>query len=143
MKKDWDPQRLDVRSFARVGATISGETELMFTGVASALGHIRNGRLKALSINGPRRSAAKTYVTKALKTVSGTAEGDPQVALVEAIRALDLAAKVGAIHPNAAARRKSRLAKKVNAAVGGAHVQTSSHVTKTTGKAAAAKAAGT
>ena len=24
MKKDWDPQRLDVRSFARVGATISG-----------------------------------------------------------------------------------------------------------------------
>ena len=48
-----------------VGATISGETEFMFTGVASALGHIRNGRLKALSINGPRRSPALPAVPTA------------------------------------------------------------------------------
>ena len=59
----------------------------------------------------------------------------------EALSALDRAAKAGAIHPNAAARRKSRLTRKVNAALGGAHVQTSGHVTKQTSKAAAAKAA--
>jgi tripartite-type tricarboxylate transporter receptor subunit TctC len=39
-----------------VSATITGETDLMFTGVASAVGHIKTGRLRALSINGPRRS---------------------------------------------------------------------------------------
>ena len=41
-----------------VTATVSGETALMFTGVASALGHIRAGRLRALSVNGPSRSPA-------------------------------------------------------------------------------------
>ena len=39
-------------------ATVSGETSLMFTGVASALAHIKAGRLRALSVNGPRRSRA-------------------------------------------------------------------------------------
>ena len=43
---------------------------------------------------------------------------DPEAALAEALSALDRAAKVGAIHPNAAARRKSRLTLKVNAALG-------------------------
>ena len=62
-------------------------------------------------------------------------------ALAEALSALDRAAKVGAIHPNAAARRKSRLTRKVNAALGGEQVQTGGRVVKTTGKAAAAKAA--
>ena len=62
-------------------------------------------------------------------------------ALAEALSALDRAAKVGAIHPNAAARRKSRLTRKVNAALGGDARQTGGRVAKTTGKAAAAKAA--
>ena len=43
--------------------------------------------------------------------------------------------------PERAARRKSRLTRKVNAALGGAHVTTGGRVVKTTGKAAAAKAA--
>ena len=91
---------------------------------------------------GPRRSAAKTYVAKALTLAATPVEGqDPSVALIEALSALDRAAKAGAIHPNAAARRKSRLTRKVNAALGGAHVQTSGHVTKQTSKAASAKAA--
>ena len=91
----------------------------------------------------PRRSAAKTYVAKALTAAAHPAEStiDPEVALAEALSALDRAAKVGAIHPNAAARRKSRLTRKVNAALGGEHVQTGGRVVKTTGKAAAAKAA--
>ena len=41
------------------------------------------------------------------------------MALIDALSALDRAAKAGAIHPNAAARRKSRLTIKVNAALGG------------------------
>jgi len=91
---------------------------------------------------GPRRSAAKTYVAKALTVAAAPSEGqDPVAALTEALSALDRAAKAGAIHRNAAARRKSRLTLKVNAAIGGAHVQTSGHVTKQTSKAQAQKAA--
>jgi ribosomal protein S20 len=91
---------------------------------------------------GPRRSAAKTYVAKALSTVETST--DPETAsavLIEALSALDRAAKAGAIHPNAAARRKSRLTRKVNAAVGGTALGGAGKVTKQTGKAAAAKAA--
>jgi len=90
----------------------------------------------------PRRTAAKTFVAKALDIA--THQADPVVAataLAEAHAALDRAAKTGAIHPNAAARRKSRLTLKFNAATGGAQVQTSTRVTKTTSKAQAAKAA--
>jgi ribosomal protein S20 len=91
----------------------------------------------------PRRSAAKTYVAKALSAAAQPADesNDPVAALVEALSALDRAAKVGAIHPNAAARRKSRLTRKVNASIGGDHAQTGPRIVKTTGKAAAAKAA--
>ena len=69
----------------------------------------------------PRRTAAKTFVAKALSAAAQPAEStiDPIAALAEALSALDRAAKVGAIHPNAAARRKSRLTLKVNAALGG------------------------
>ena len=92
----------------------------------------------------PRRSAAKTFVASALSVA--THDADPETAakaLAEAHAALDRAAKVGAIHPNAAARRKSRLTLKFNAATGGAAVQTSGRVVKTTSKAQAAKAAKT
>jgi DNA-binding protein HU-beta len=91
---------------------------------------------------GPRRTAAKTYVSKALAVATAPADGaDPVAALAEALSALDRAAKAGAIHPNAAARRKSRLTRKVNAALGGDTAHTSGRVTKQTGKAAAQKAA--
>jgi ribosomal protein S20 len=91
---------------------------------------------------GPRRTAAKTYVAKALAVATNPVDGvDATAALTDALSALDRAAKAGAIHPNAAARRKSRLTRKVNAAVGGAQVQTSARAVKVTGKAAAAKAA--
>jgi ribosomal protein S20 len=91
----------------------------------------------------PRRTAAKTYVAKALAAATQPADAsiDPTAALAEALSALDRAAKAGAIHPNAAARRKSRLTIKVNAAVAGSALQTGGRVVKTTGKAAAAKAA--
>ena len=41
-----------------VSATLTGETDMMFTGIASAIGFIKAGRLRALSINGPKRSPA-------------------------------------------------------------------------------------
>ncbi|MEW6226169.1 MAG: 30S ribosomal protein S20, partial [Chloroflexota bacterium] len=90
----------------------------------------------------PRRSAAKTLVAKAVSVAMAQPESDDvATTLAEAISALDRAAKTGAIHPNAAARRKSRLVLKINAAVGGSAVVAGGHVAKTTGKAAAAKAA--
>jgi ribosomal protein S20 len=108
----------------------------------SALKRVRTASRRT-SFNQPRRSAAKTLTTKAVRVAAGTVDGDPNEALAEALSALDRAAKAGAIHPNAAARRKSRLTRKVNAALGGAQVQAGAKVTKTTGKAAAAKAAKT
>ncbi|MDQ2964649.1 MAG: 30S ribosomal protein S20 [Chloroflexota bacterium] len=90
----------------------------------------------------PRRTAAKTLVSKAIRAASEAVEGiDPGAALRDALSALDRAAKSGAIHANAAARRKSRLVRHINASLGGARVTSSSHVTKTTSKAQAAKAA--
>jgi ribosomal protein S20 len=91
---------------------------------------------------GPRRSAAKTYVARALDTVADSADVETTTAaLTDALSALDRAAKAGAIHPNSAARRKSRLTRKVNAAVGGVSIGGAGRVAKQTGKAAAAKAA--
>lgn len=90
----------------------------------------------------PRRTAAKTFVASAL--TAATSGGDAETAataLAAAHAALDRAAKTGAIHANAAARRKSRLTLKFNAATGGVAVQTSGRVVKTTSKAQATKAA--
>ena len=89
----------------------------------------------------PRRSAAKTLVAKAVSVATTQPESaDVASTLSEAISALDRAAKAGAIHANAAARRKSRLVRKINAAVEGTQV-VGGHVAKSTGKAAALKAA--
>jgi small subunit ribosomal protein S20 len=99
----------------------------------SALKRVRTAERRA-EVNQPRRSAAKTLVSKAIKVATGGQSGDAVGALKDALSALDRAAKAGAIHANAAARRKSRLTRKVNAALGGARVQTAAKLTKTTGK---------
>ena len=110
------------------------------TRTPSGLKRVRQAERRE-AINAPRRTKAKTLVTKTLRIATGQVEGDATVSLAEAMSALDKAAKVGALHPNTAARRKSRLARKVAAAIGGATVQTAAKITKTTGTAAAAKAA--
>jgi small subunit ribosomal protein S20 len=64
------------------------------------------------------RSAVKTFVGRARRTIAGAPARDDetlQTTLVRAISALDRAARKGIIHPNNAARRKSRLMKQVNA----------------------------
>ena len=106
----------------------------------SALKRVRTAERRA-AVNGPRRSEAKTLVSKAVKVASGTIQGDPDQALVDALCALDKAAHSGAIHPNAVARRKSRLTRKVNAAARWRARPDGRQATKTTGNAAAAKAA--
>ena len=108
----------------------------------SAIKRVRQAQRRR-AINQPRRSMAKTYVANAIQVASGTMEGDTAQALADAMSALDKAAKVGAIHPNAAARRKSRLTLKINALAGGTAIQTVGRVTKSTGTAAAVKAART
>ena len=69
-------------------------------------------RLRNKSIH----SQTKTYITKAEKLIfSGELEA-AQGAVATVIRSLDKAAEKGIIHPNNAARRKSRLMKKLNKA---------------------------
>lgn len=110
------------------------------TRTPSALKRVRTAKRRT-EVNGPRRSEAKTLVGKAVRIASSGVVDETQQALVEALSALDRAAKTGAIHPNQAARRKSRLTLRVNAAIGGETIQAGAKVTKSTGAAAAAKAA--
>jgi small subunit ribosomal protein S20 len=68
------------------------------------------------AVNQRTRSAARTLVNSAASIALGRREGDGPEAVTAAISALDKAAAKGIIHPNNAARRKSRLMAKVNAA---------------------------
>lgn len=65
-------------------------------------------------INRRVRSSSRTAVKKAVGLLQdGSADAKP--AVVSAISSLDKAARKGVIHPNAVARRKSRLMKRLNA----------------------------
>jgi len=61
-------------------------------------------------------SLCKTNVTKAEKLIFSGELKAAQEAVAVAITSLDKAAEKGIIHPNNAARRKSRLMKKLNEA---------------------------
>jgi small subunit ribosomal protein S20 len=65
--------------------------------------------------NQPIRTAAKTYVRKARTAIADGATDDALAAVVKAQSYLDSAATKGVIHKNNAARRKSRLMKRLNA----------------------------
>jgi len=71
---------------------------------------------KKTARNKPVRSYAKTSVTNARTLIDEKNMDAAGAAVREASSALDKAAKKGVIHPNNAARRKSRLAKSLNAA---------------------------
>ena len=66
-------------------------------------------RVRNRSIN----SAVNTYIRKAERGIVAAAE-DTNALVVEAISKLDKAASKGILHPRNAARRKSRLMKKLN-----------------------------
>ena len=76
---------------------------------------VRNSERRQMR-NRAVRSRAKTFITRAEKLIF-TGEMEPaQAAVAESISALDRAAEKGIIHSNNAARRKSRLMKKLNQA---------------------------
>jgi len=61
------------------------------------------------------RGAARTYVARARAAIASSNVDDAREATLKAISALDKAAQKGVIHKNNAARRKSRLMKRLNA----------------------------
>lgn len=66
--------------------------------------------------NRPYRTAARTFVKKAEAAIRAGDQTTAQQAVVEAVSMLDRVASKGIIHPNNAARRKSRLMAKLNKA---------------------------
>jgi small subunit ribosomal protein S20 len=69
------------------------------------------------------RSSVKTAITKARKLILQNDLDAAQQAVKEAMQALDKAAQKGVIHPNNAARRKSRLMKRLNEALAASQKQ--------------------
>lgn len=83
--------------------------------VKSAIKSIRQDAKKTAR-NRPVRSSLKTYVKSAVSTITLGDEETSQESVRIAISKLDKAAQKGIIHKNQAARRKSRLVKKLNKA---------------------------
>ncbi|TEU04214.1 MAG: 30S ribosomal protein S20 [Dehalococcoidia bacterium] len=67
--------------------------------------------------NKPIRSSVKTTITKARKLILQKDLDAAQEAVKQAAVALDKAVQKGMLHPNNAARRKSRLMKQLNQAL--------------------------
>jgi small subunit ribosomal protein S20 len=85
-------------------------------GKTSAQKSARAEELKA-ERNKPVRSSVKTAITKARKLILQNDLDAAQEAVKQASIALDKAAQKGVLHPNNAARRKSRLMKQLNQAL--------------------------
>ena len=102
----------------------------------SAEKRIRSNERKRMR-NQMYRSRVKTLIRKAEQLIfSGEASED---AVKEAVRTLDKAAVKGIIHKNNAARRKSRLMKKLNTYVAPAVVATAKSKKPSSAKRAAPK----
>jgi small subunit ribosomal protein S20 len=76
--------------------------------------------LKRRMRNRAATSTAKNYIHRAERQIAGGDAENAAATVKLAIRALDKAAEKGIIHKNNAARRKSRLVRKLNAATSGA-----------------------
>lgn len=70
---------------------------------------------KRRTINRSRKTAIKTFTRKVTTAVEAKDATEAQAQFVELQKRVDKAAKENTIHPNAAARRKSRIQKKINA----------------------------
>ena len=82
---------------------------------ASAKKQARAGARRTVR-NRAARSSVKTLIVKARRSLVETSSSDAteaQASTVEALRALDRAAAKGILHPRNAARRKSRLARRL------------------------------
>ena len=67
-------------------------------------------------MNAPLRSRARTFVAKTRTLIAAKDLDAAEGAARDAVVALDKAARKGAIHPGNAARRKSRLMKRLHQA---------------------------
>ena len=84
--------------------------------IKSAIKRVKVAEKKRLR-NRPIRSAVRTYIRTAERQIAANDAASSQEAVLRAIRALDKAASKGVIHRNNAARRKSRLMRKLNNAL--------------------------
>lgn len=91
--------------------------------IKSAQKNVRSTEKERLR-NKSVRSACKTNITKAEHLIFSGELKTAQKGVVTAITSLDKAAEKGVIHPNNAARRKSRLMKKLNNALASASAKT-------------------
>lgn len=83
------------------------------SGNKSAEKQARAGQKRRLR-NRVATSQIKTVVTKARQSVSGSDKPAAEAAVSDVVKTLDRAANKGILHPNSAARRKSRLVKQLN-----------------------------
>ena len=67
-------------------------------------------------INSPLRRRARTFVAKTRSLIAANELDGAEQAARDAVVALDKASQKGAIHPKNAARRKSRIMKRLNQA---------------------------
>jgi len=82
--------------------------------IKSAIKRVKTSEKRRLH-NASQRSALRTAVKAFESAVAAQNAETAQQALIAAIKKLDKAATKGLIHKNTAARKKSRLTKKLNA----------------------------
>lgn len=82
--------------------------------IKSAVKRVKTNEKRRM-LNASHKSALRTAVKAADVALTSNDVENAQAALVNATKKLDKAVTKGLIHKNAAARKKSRLAKKVNA----------------------------
>ena len=104
----------------------------------SAQKQVRVAERKRLR-NKPIRTLCKTSITRAEQLIFLGELEAAREAVVVAISSLDNAAEKGVIHPNNAARRKSRLMRKLNQAQASAPAEVKPKAAKAKPKAAKAK----
>lgn len=86
--------------------------DLLLANHKSAIKRIRSNERKRQR-NRVWRSRTRTEIKKARKFIESNSLEEARKATLEAIRTLDKAANKGVLHPNNAARRKSRLMKRL------------------------------
>lgn len=82
--------------------------------IKSAIKRVKTSE-KRRALNASQKSALRSAVKTADQAIAGTDVEAAKAALVVATKKLDKAVTKGLIHKNAAARKKSRLAKRLNA----------------------------
>lgn len=82
--------------------------------IKSAIKRVKTNEKRRL-LRASQKSALRTSIKSFEKAVASSSADSAKEALVAASKKLDKAVTKGLIHKNAAARKKSRLAKKLNA----------------------------